>query len=201
MVIGNIQIKWHEVWSCGPWDKHTNRQTEPNKCMQTWLTGRYAILITVLRFHTGDRLTITVIYFKMQKKSNKFCSQLASFIARFKWNWHEYHLKLFYCSLHWKTASYRQKFEKKWGGLKSWKTLDFKKWGGVEPRSLTEVYTYDYCTYQWLTCETLHVVQLHREIMYRFQIFGEYELVVWQYFLLSLNIRMHLNIAVYLEMW
>jgi len=35
-----------------------------------------------------------------------------------------------------KTAS-----DKKWG-LISWKALDFKKWGGLEPRSLTEVYTY-----------------------------------------------------------
>ena len=30
------------------------------------------------------------------------------------------------------------------GGLRSWKALDFKKWGGLEPRSLTEVYAYEY---------------------------------------------------------
>jgi len=33
------------------------------------------------------------------------------------------------------------------GGLRSWKALDFKKWG-LEPRSLTEVYAYEYCTEQ-----------------------------------------------------
>jgi len=27
-------------------------------------------------------------------------------------------------------------------GLKSWNALEFKKWGGVEPSSLTEVYAY-----------------------------------------------------------
>jgi len=35
----------------------------------------------------------------------------------------------------------------KCGRLRSWKALDFKKWGrGLEPRSLTEVYAY---VFQW----------------------------------------------------
>jgi len=33
--------------------------------------------------------------------------------------------------------------DKKWG-LRSWKALDFKKWGRLEPRSLTEVYAYEW---------------------------------------------------------
>jgi len=37
------------------------------------------------------------------------------------------------------------------GGLRSWKALDFKKWGRLEPRSLTEVYAYEW--EYWLTAE------------------------------------------------
>ena len=31
--------------------------------------------------------------------------------------------------------------DKKWG-LRIWKAFNFKKWRGLEPRSLTEVYAY-----------------------------------------------------------
>ena len=38
MVVGNMQIKLGEVWTCNSWDEHANRQTHV-MCIQTWLTG------------------------------------------------------------------------------------------------------------------------------------------------------------------
>jgi len=34
------------------------------------------------------------------------------------------------------------------GGFRSWKALDFKKWGVLEPRSPTEVYACEDCDYR-----------------------------------------------------
>jgi len=53
MVVGNMQIKLGEVWTCGSRDQHANRQTHCD--VHTDMADRHATLITIglLRFHSG----------------------------------------------------------------------------------------------------------------------------------------------------
>ena len=51
MVVGNMQVKLGEVWTCDSWDEHANRQTRD---VHTDMADRHATLITILRSILGE---------------------------------------------------------------------------------------------------------------------------------------------------
>ena len=103
------------------------------------------------------------------KNSNKFCSKLASFIARFKWKWHECHLVSFCCLLHCgRQLHSRQKnklhLTKSGGAQKHGEPWTLKSGGGgLKPRSLIEVYAFG-CSFGYYGVDMLFPFQVSRNL-------------------------------------
>ena len=126
-----MQIKLGEVWTCGTWDEHANRQTHVMG-IQTWLTGtphssQYSASILGQTSNHSNILSYCMI-------STVISSNLINNYS-FKLQFNHiifYHLESVYCLLHCgRQLHSRQKIASdKSGGLRSWKALDFKKWGG-----------------------------------------------------------------------
>jgi len=129
-----MQIKLGEVWTCGSWDEHANRQTHV-MCIQTWLTGtshssQYSASILGQTNNHSNILLYCII-------STVISSNLINNYS-FKLQFNHiifYHLESFYCSLHCgKQPHSRQKklHLTKSGGSEAGKPWTLKSGGGLE---------------------------------------------------------------------